>query len=278
MKISRTKSLLALALLVGLLLAWLPLKADAPKKKPKRLTGLEVAELLENKRFDFAGFDDPKTTLQEALDKLQERHGINISINEAAFKFDQVQDVGKTDVAQSNPIPAKSDVTLAEVLRMVLSRVPAPTGATFLIRDNEVEVTTGRCVSAEVNRVQVGAGEGPEDIFFVFPNFPLIYTSFDNFTLAPALKYLNDHSNYSVILDPRASEKGKSPVTGTVKNLPLDATVRLLAEMADLRVVQLDNVLFVTTPEKAIRLEREHAQRQEEKAARFKSKPTDPQP
>ena len=39
-------------------------------------------------------------------------------------------------------------------------------------------------------------------------------------------------------------------------NTPLDTAVRLLAEMADLRVLHRDNVLFVTTPARATELEK----------------------
>ena len=41
--------------------------------------------------------------------------------------------------------------------------------------------------------------------------------------------------------------------TATLTNVPIDTAVRLLADMAGLQVIQVDNVLYVTTPENATR-------------------------
>jgi hypothetical protein len=41
-------------------------------------------------------------------------------------------------------------------------------------------------------------------------------------------------------------------------NVPLDTAVQLLADMAELKVVHRDNVLYVTTPEHAAKLEKDY--------------------
>ena len=43
-------------------------------------------------------------------------------------------------------------------------------------------------------------------------------------------------------------------------DVPLDTVVRLLAEAADLQLVRIDNVLFVTTEERAARLQNRSTQ------------------
>jgi hypothetical protein len=72
--------------------------------------------------------------------------------------------------------------------------------------------------------------------------------------LEQALKTLATRTGFTVVLDVRAGEKGKTPVTAAFKNVPLDTAVRLLADMADLRSVLIDNTLYVTSPENADRM------------------------
>jgi hypothetical protein len=40
-------------------------------------------------------------------------------------------------------------------------------------------------------------------------------------------------------------------ITADFANVPVDSAVRILANMADLQMVQVDNVLYVTTPKRA---------------------------
>jgi tetratricopeptide (TPR) repeat protein len=96
----------------------------------------------------FEGLDDPKTTLLEALDALAKKYQVTFDVNEKAFKFENVMDVLKTEVAQPNPIPPMK-TTLATVLRKILARVPVGSGATWLIRRDVIEITTGTFASAE---------------------------------------------------------------------------------------------------------------------------------
>jgi len=59
----------------------------------------------------------------------------------------------------------------------------------------------------------------------------------------------------AVLLDTRAAEKARTPITAELYNVPLDTAVRLLAGMVDLQPVRVDNVLFVTSPQTAEALE-----------------------
>ena len=53
---------------------------------------------------------------------------------------------------------------------------------------------------------------------------------------------------YSIVS--RLKEKAKKGVTLKLDDVPLETAVRLLAEVADLGTVRMNNVLFVTTPER----------------------------
>ena len=83
------------------------------------------------------------------------------------------------------------------------------------------------------------------------PYLPLVHASFDRRPLEEGLRELAEQSGFNVLLDARAGEKGKLAVSGQLLNAPLDTAVRFLADMADLRAVTRDNVIYVTTPENA---------------------------
>jgi hypothetical protein len=109
--------------------------------------GIELQKLL-SQPVKFPGLDDPKTTLSEALEALAKRYNLSFDINEKAFKFENVMDVAKTEIATPNPIP-EMHTTLSTVLRKVLARIPVPSGATYIIRRDVIEVTTGTFAGAE---------------------------------------------------------------------------------------------------------------------------------
>src|SRR5438309_2064829 len=58
----------------------------------------------------------------------------------------------------------------------------------------------------------------------------------------------------NVVVDPRLKDKADAKVTLKLDDVPLETAVRLLAEVAELRAVRMNNVLFVTTPERAEKL------------------------
>jgi hypothetical protein len=186
----------------------------------------------------FAGFDDVKTTLRDALDVLSKTHGIDIEVNEKAFKAEGINDVLETQIAEK-PIAKREKIRLDRLLRTILARIPIPSGATFLVRGDGIEVTT-----IQLARHQVwGSYNGPF--------LPLVNTTFEKRTLQDALKELADQSEYNVVLDAKVGEKANTEVSARFANTPLDTAAAFLADMAELRTVLLDNVVYVTTRENA---------------------------
>lgn len=230
------------ALAGGLLVAAAGQAPRADDKKPAPLT----ERLYEP--VDFPGFDDPKMTVKEALAALEQRYGIQIDVNEAAFR----QILGDRSVLQEvvAPVPPMSKVSLATALRKVLSRINAPPGneATFLVRrdgkeDYHLEVLTWNVVQAEV------WGRYPG------PFLPLVSANFTDKPLAEALQSLADRGGFNVVLDGRVADKAKALITARLLNVPLDTAVGMLADQADLKAFLVDNLLYVTTRENANRLE-----------------------
>jgi hypothetical protein len=233
------------------LLAWAA--ADTPKPATPPPARAEDWQNPLSQRADFPGLDDPKVTLIEALQALPKLYNANfdVDVNEKAFKYEQVQDVLKAEVASPNPIPPMKNVRLDRLLRRILARVSAPSGATFLLRPDCIEITTGEFQRREVWGT---ADEGPF--------LPIVQVALDRRPLDEALKDLADQSAYNVVLDANAAEKGKTPIAARMYNAPLDTAVRLLAGMAGLRMVMIDNVLYVATREGAEALEKDRPRKQ----------------
>ncbi len=233
------------------LLAWAG--ADAPKPAPPPAPAAEKVEDLHTRltqRVSFPGWEDPKITLQEGLDHLAKLYNLTFDVNEKAFKHEQVLEVLKTEVASPVPLPAMK-VRLDTLLRKVLARIPAVSGATFLLRPDCIEITTGDFLRREVWGT---ADEGPF--------LPVVHLALDRRPLDEALRELAEQSEYNVVLDTSTAEKGKTSVSARMYNVPLDTAVRLLAGMAGLRLVQVDNVLYVTTKEGAEALDKDRPRKQ----------------
>ena len=76
--------------------------------------------------------------------------------------------------------------------------------------------------------------------------------------LAAVLAQLAADTGANLVLDPRQAEKaGATPITLALDDTPLEAAVRLAAEVADLRAVRMSNVLFVTSEDRAEKLRRD---------------------
>jgi RNA polymerase sigma factor (sigma-70 family) len=218
-------------------------QAKVPSEKPPLPRGMDLAQIL-TKPVDFKGFDDPKITLAEGLDALARLFNVSFDIDEHAFG-PLIDEASKVEIAQPLPIPPMR-ATLQHVLRKILTRLPADSGATFVIRKDHIQITTQKAIRKELGI--------PDDRALL----PLVYEEFDDEPLPKALRKLADASGFSVVLDRQGVADDKFPrVAAHFHNVPVDTAVRVLADMADLGMVQLDNVLYLTSREKALRLKAE---------------------
>jgi len=79
----------------------------------------------------------------------------------------------------------------------------------------------------------------------------LVSLNCDGTDFSTAIDQLASETGTNLVVDPRLGSKAKKPVTLKLEGIPLETAVRLLAELADLQAVRMNNVLFVTTPERA---------------------------
>ena len=180
--------------------------------------------------------------MRDVLDFLSKRFGMNIDVNDRAFAAAELNAFSDTPLGKT--IPPMNNVRLAVILQKVLSRVPLEDGATFLVRDRHIEVTTNAAVRAEL-----GLAKGERLL-------PLVQSDFDKVPLEKALKEMAQSTGMNIVLDVRSAEKAKLAVSASFTNVPVDTAVKVLADMAELRPVRLGNVLYVTSAENAERLKK----------------------
>lgn len=236
--------------------------------------GIELRHRLDE-IVKFEGIDDARATLADALDQFSKRYNLTFYVNEDAFTQAGLKDnVGKIEIAHTFPIPPMQ-AKLGTALHRVLKRVPH--SATFFIRGDVIEITTTEAVRKEffADRPKMPG-----------PLPPLVSGEFDKTTtLETALKELNHYGN--VVLDARAIKEGQATVMADLANVPLDTAVRMFADMVGLKVVKLDNSLYVTNKDNAKVLlkeqekqnrERERQDKEKAKKEGKKSKPAPPKP
>jgi hypothetical protein len=188
------------------------------------------------------GFE-ANTPLKEALGFLSERFDLTILIDTTAFK-DELQ------IMEPENQPVKLPKLVNVPLRTVLRRTLEQGSADYHVdADGIVEVLPANAVLKKMiaRRVRV---------------------SYEKKPLHEALRELAADGGVSIILDERrAGDKAKHPVSADLKNLTFEAAVTLLADLAELKVVQMDRALYVTTVENArtVRMEQERKQREDAK-------------
>ncbi len=238
--------------LAAVAVAW-PLPAQKPSDKPAPAAAAKAepspAERLQA-RVDFPGVDDPKATLQDALDLLARDSGLTFDVNEAAFRDAMAGADPLNRAIEDRPLPKLKGAPAVRVLRAILARVPG--GAAYMVRRESVEITTAAAQAAEV---------WPKD--YDGPRLPLVSASFDNKPLGEALRELARQGEMNIVVD-AAAEKAKAPVSARFVNAPLDTAVRVLADMAGLKPFPVDNLFYVTTAENADRLQEQERRKRSE--------------
>ena len=230
-----------------------PAKPDekkAPQEPPTPSNrAFELAEALE-RTVDFPGIDGPETKLGELLEQLQKIYKLTFDLNEAAFKRslgEEAPNVLEMLIAKPTPVPPMK-TRLSTVIKRILGRVGGTSPVTYMIRRDVIEITTERAARLESGMPAEKEGERPLN---------LLTTEFTKKPIQSVLERLSDLSGSTVALDPRAQNKGETAITARLLNVPVETAVKLVADMAGLEVVKLDNVFYATTTANAARLRKE---------------------
>ncbi len=186
------------------------------------------------------------TCLKDFLDFLTDmlkanEISLNVSLDTESFKSIAVLKVEEEPVSLRPMV----NVSISHVLREALRQVRGEKfHGTYVVRNDRVVVTT-------TWHTRPGAWAGAREFA------PVVDLEFDNEPLSAALRQLADAGGINIVLDPRVAEKVGKLVTVTLNEVPVDTAARLLADMADLKAVALDNVLYVTSPANGQKIEAE---------------------
>jgi hypothetical protein len=209
-------------------------EADPPPAAARKRKDIEIRDDLA-KVTKFDGIDDPKWILADALDQLSAKYGISFHVNERAFADEIIDNVLTREICAARPM-APAVAPLATILNRILDRIPAKSGAVFLIRKGYVEITTGQAARADINL-------RPEEQLL-----PLVYEHFEETPLLDALKALADHADVNVVVQPSAAQEILArdvKINAPLHNVPAETAVRVLAQMGGLDMIRLGNVLYV---------------------------------
>lgn len=207
-------------------------ESNAPAKKATAATKAKALRDRLAKPVSVENGIEAGTPLGEAFQFLSNRYDVTFLVDSQAFKVEGVEGIEKMPVT----LPKMIGVKLSTVLRLLLAQVDA----TYLIRSDHIEITTWKRVRPEYWAAGVGG------------NFaPTVSLELDQCPLREALEELAAASGISIVLDSRASDQAKTLVTATLNNVPIDTAVLIVSDMAELRPVAMENILYVTGTQNA---------------------------
>jgi RNA polymerase sigma factor (sigma-70 family) len=211
---------------------------NIPPAKDTLIKSLETR--IQTKVFQDAGQMSLKEALEVLVDlaRSQYHKELPILVDNEPFKAENpdAPDFYETKV-QFPPFP--HEMTIAEALKFILGRVDTK-NATFALLPDRILITTYRMTSP--------AQKLNEKVRGVFEKRPL----------SAVLRDLSEAVGTSIVVDNRAADKAKTEVSATFLNdIDLAGALRVLTEMADLKVLVLDGTIYVTTQAQAEALRNE---------------------
>ena len=239
--------------LVALAVGYCATAAPVPKEDPQP-KDLWIGDRLQ-KTIEMPEFDDPKTTLKDALDLLTRKSDVAFTINHRAFRQNgSAENVDEFEIASPRPMPVMKG-SLSAILREILQRVGTDDEATFLIRGDRIEILPGSAMMREIYGLEIAVAPNAPAIF------PIVHLKATDRPLRDLLRQVSDQADVNILVDPRCGDKGKADLTVKLVNAPADTAVEVLADMAGLEMVHQRNVLYVTSPENAAKIRKEQERR-----------------
>jgi hypothetical protein len=167
---------------------------------------------------------------------------IAFMVDVASFRDEQNDNVANPYDAQVQLPAIPKSMTAANVLRLALAQQPMP--ATFILRDGAVWIVSEK-------------GARPEALLR-----QKVVAQFDRVPFTEAARQLSRLSGVSVLIDPRVKEKAQMPITAEFRgDVVTEAALRMIADMAELRIVLMDGGVYVTTAANAEAMEKQNPRR-----------------
>jgi hypothetical protein len=157
-------------------------------------------------------------------------------VDDEAFK-DEASDANalEAEIRLKN-LPAKT--TVMHMLRQAVKQLPVKSA--FVVRAGKVEIVPLARTSKEYMLNQT------------------FHVDFSERKLDTALEELSELTGVSIVMDARAKQKAATAVTARFHDdVALQDAVRMLTDMAELKIVYLVTGMYVTTPEHAKEMQKE---------------------
>ena len=223
-----------------LLLTWALSHADGgdtPKGKgekggrPPAAKDVNTAERIRAALDQTMPLDFSGQSIMEALQHLREKSGVEFNLDQVAIQMMGIN----IDNNGPDPIAMKGNTKLSSHLRKLLKNYQLA----YVIYEDSVLITSSELATHRQMRQTV--------------NFEV-----NEQPLAKALKELAKNYAVCLVIDPRIADKAQNnKVSLSLDGASLETGVRLLSELAGLKAVRMDNVLFVTDEVRAEKIRKE---------------------
>jgi hypothetical protein len=208
--------------------------------QPQALGAETPAEKLRKALDQVRDLEIHNQPLDAAVNQLREQTGINFVIDQAAVPASQLG-VGLPGTAT---VPGAGGSYAHLSLNGQFHHLPLRAALTRLLRPhNLMHALVG-------DTVLITTKEKATDRQLEQP----VSLNADAGKLSGVLEQLARETGANLVLDPRAAKEGQTPLTLRLDEVPLQTAVEVLADEAGLRVVRMDNVLYVTTEARAEKL------------------------
>ena len=217
--------------------------ASAPAPKTEKIADALARSVTVDKAFE--------GTFDEAVQYLIEKYQLPITIDPTVRSPEAEEKI-------IVKIPALKDVRVRTLLQTVCDRARV----SYLVDSDRIRIVGIPHQAYESGWLptrfpEPGQEEAPVyDVIDFYRTKPLslralVTASYKEKTIDAILDDIGETTGATVVLSPQASVLlGKKTFTARFANSPVDATIRTLAEMADLGVITDANVLLVTTRER----------------------------
>ena len=234
---------LTLGMLLFALAAVAPVSAQAKKEKEKASTAPTSRAVLSSLQVeigstDFANLMKFSELLHLSREKLQTTgQEVTFALDDEAYR-DENPDAPRIYESEVHLKGLPPKTTVMYLLRQALKQLPVKSA--FVVRAGRVDIVPLSRTSKEYMLNQT------------------FHVDFKERLLALALEELSDLTGVSIVIDARAKQKAQTPVTARFHDdVALQDAVRMLTEMAELKIVYLVTGIYITTPEHATVMQKE---------------------
>lgn len=245
------RSVMSRWFMFGLLLGWALTHATGfaqPGAKGK--AGASAIEKLRAALDKEYTFDYTGQSLTEVLNHFRDKTGIAINVDQMALmQIGMDMPAGVPGGPGGGVFPGApggggGQVQLKatnEKASSILRKLLDPHQLTYIIFQDAVLITTEESALMRQMRQRVSVN--------------LADAAFDK-----SVRDLAKNHGINLVIDPKVAKDAQTTVTLQLDNTSIETTVRLLAELANLKAVRMGNVMFITTEEKATKIRKEEPQ------------------